>query len=855
MSNKKNISGDPKSVADQTIDALAEALVNSESSVNRINIEIEEEIATSSGKPITYEVGQSSQDVVIDSSDVKASEVNGDSVSNGGSSVASSDVGDSGVSSDTISDDKSLQEATAKGYNPNSDVGTNEAPQSNTSTVPNQTHDNSEEVAQDGLQQTPQNNGVNNDGDVNTDVNTAPNSNGNNQNNGERADDQNAATQGEGLHRGDEGLPEKTDPNVDPNKEVKPDENESKNGNANTTDPNLGKNEQKEQQTAPKENASKPEGSDVNPNTQGRAPSQSGQVPNKNNSAGTDVANRNLEHNKRMQAGKNAENGGGKPSSTSSSASKDKKGNTPKANNNKKTKGKASGKASNKISKILNAKDALKNPFKTAWDFIKNKLLMWLLAHPVVLVVILVILLLFFILLFMIGMDNFGSGSGNGQVGTRCNYELNGVLSTGTLNANGLQVELVNCQATEGNYTVLETVDFEKYVLGVALAEIGPGASDEALKAQIVASRNFALTRNSGMCPGNPDNCFYGYNASTGKIRMRACENDQVYWDYEKTSYREDRGAVSIYSPEINSGTVWKNPLSEERKAQVLALADEVKGVVLLDDNGNVVKTPYNSTVSTNFSNLAAEGKTYKEILEAQYGVSSYNNAECSFDGEIFYGDYVLSSDGNTILHQRLDTFLANNGSSLESFSGLIAKNVDKAGYGTRAGVVTAAVTLIGELGNKYGVKLPYYWSGGHYDGVVVGALGYWGSTECHIYANDQHYNYCGFDCSGFVPWAIKNGGYNMAQMLASDFQNIPGAEKVTLRSEIAVLQPGDLLESSGHIVLVVGVDEEKKQYICAEASGNQYGVWFTRRSFKDDGYWGVRMDGYYNNPSNIRRS
>ena len=92
-----------------------------------------------------------------------------------------------------------------------------------------------------------------------------------------------------------------------------------------------------------------------------------------------------------------------------------------------------------------------------------------------------------------------------------------------------------------------------------------------------------------------------------------------------------------------------------------------------------------------------------------------------------------------------------------------------------------------------------------------------------------------------------------MNQMLAGDFKDVKGAEKVTLKSNQAVLQPGDLLESEGHIVLVVGIDEDANQYICAEASGNQAGVLFTRRSFKDSGYWGVNMDGYYANSANIR--
>ena len=97
--------------------------------------------------------------------------------------------------------------------------------------------------------------------------------------------------------------------------------------------------------------------------------------------------------------------------------------------------------------------------------------------------------------------------------------------------------------------------------------------------------------------------------------------------------------------------------------------------------------------------------------------------------GTIDYGDYSLSSDGHEILHESLDTFLASNGTNLEEFNNLIATNVEEAGSGTRAGVVAAAVTLIAELGNNYGVKIPYFWGGGH-STISIGAEGSWGSVD-----------------------------------------------------------------------------------------------------------------------------
>lgn len=553
------------------------------------------------------------------------------------------------------------------------------------------------------------------------------------------------------------------------------------------------------------------------------------------------VGNRNYQHQQRMQRGKKSEK-------VEEAVTKGKKVEKKAGGIAKKKRELEAARKQRKAARKVRQKQRLK---KIQEQLIK--LMGFLAKHPYLIIVIILIILFIIIIIAIISDEDVtGGGSGNGA--RNCTYELSGIVSSGETTLSGAKVELINCDGSASDYTVLANIDFEKYVLGVALAEIGPDAPDEAIKAQIIAARNFALTRNSGMCPGNQDDCFYGYNPNTGKIRMRACEADQVYWDYNKPIYREDRGAISLYSPEIENGTVWKQSLDDTRKEEIEKIAESVKGKVLLDAEGNVLKVGYDSTVSDKFSNGAANGNSYQKILSDIYGTENIESSRCAAVGNIDYGDYTLSSDSHEILHKPLEDFLNDNGSSIEDFNNLIASNVEDAGFGTRAGVVAAAVTLIGELGDNYGVKVPYYWGGGHYDGVVVGALGYWGNDPmCTTYANSQVYDYCGLDCSGFVPWAIKNGGFNIGQRLASDFYKLEGAEKVTLRSNEAVLEPGDLLESEEHVVLVVAIDEEAGQYVCAEASGNAQGVLFTRRSYKQSGYWGVKMDGYYNDSVHIR--
>lgn len=494
---------------------------------------------------------------------------------------------------------------------------------------------------------------------------------------------------------------------------------------------------------------------------------------------------------------------------------------------------------------------------------LKNKIKLWVVAHLPAIGIALGMLLIFFLLLVFIIMivvvlpEEFGLGSNtdsqtttNAQ--TSCTYGAS--ANIGTSEVKNAKVEIVNCRATKSNYKVIETVSFEKYVLGVALAEMDSTAPDQSLQAQIIAARTYALTRNKGMCPGDPDNCFYGYNSKTNTFKMRGCENDQVYWDYTKDIYRQPTSTkgLALYSPEVKSGSLWKQALRPEQMARVEALAAQVRGKVLVDESGNPMQISYNSDDQDVMIEEANNGLTYDQILANKYAKNSTSAGVCQ-TGTIDYNNYQLNTENSGILHEPLDSFLSSKGTSIDAFNQLIDANVKKAGYGTRAAVVAAAVTLIGELNDKYQVKIPYFWGGGH-EGISTYAKSSWGSTACHTYANNQNYNYCGLDCSGFVGWAIYNGGFKQVTTVAASYSSLSGAKNVNLTSS-NVLNPGDLLASSSHVILIIGVDQQSGEYTCAEAKGNQYGVVFSRHSLDGDNgkYYGVDMTGFYQNQSNVR--
>lgn len=223
-----------------------------------------------------------------------------------------------------------------------------------------------------------------------------------------------------------------------------------------------------------------------------------------------------------------------------------------------------------------------------------------------------------------------------------CSYTVNGV----TASDSDIKVELLSCDSTKEHQTVYETIDFNKYIMGVVYAEIDFDEKySEAMKAQAVAARSYALTIN--VCTSS--NCWLGYNLNTKTIRIRTCEADQVYCDYEKGCTKRyvhvngfnSRDLLETKSGTNNSGNeVYKYPLSQDKIEKYSSILSDVNGKVVTTTNGSVKNTEYKAGTQTTWKTLNSQGKDYNEMLVKTYGNISVKS-ECSVSGGAVDGEWA----------------------------------------------------------------------------------------------------------------------------------------------------------------------------------------------------------------------
>lgn len=132
-----------------------------------------------------------------------------------------------------------------------------------------------------------------------------------------------------------------------------------------------------------------------------------------------------------------------------------------------------------------------------------------------------------------------------------------------------------------------------------------------------------------------------------------------------------------------------------------------------------------------------------------------------------------------------------------------------------------------------------------------------WG---CQLYSRPSHgYRANGLDCSGFVSWAMLNGGWDVGDIgagLASHLDLTDYGERIRFNADVVAsgkVKVGDLLSSGGlsggHIAMIVGEDDDN--YYVAESLWTPPNVAviikaYSKKNIFERYFYVMLMDSYY---------
>lgn len=218
------------------------------------------------------------------------------------------------------------------------------------------------------------------------------------------------------------------------------------------------------------------------------------------------------------------------------------------------------------------------------------------------------------------GFESLGS---NGSCSSSCVYNVNGQV------VNDIKVRLINGVNSDNPGSPIEgeeLVPFEKYILGVVYGEIGSGAPDEAMKAQAIAARSYALRR-----PGNMGGHLgRSLKEEDGQwiLTIVNSTEDQVYCDPDRGCSKIG-GANSVLYSDPDKYNFYMGPLPAD--ARIRSVVSEVAGKVALDAEGNIISTGYVSSDQREWIAQAESGMDYTAILREKYSdYSVIGDGNCS---------------------------------------------------------------------------------------------------------------------------------------------------------------------------------------------------------------------------------
>lgn len=399
------------------------------------------------------------------------------------------------------------------------------------------------------------------------------------------------------------------------------------------------------------------------------------------------------------------------------------------------------------------------------------------------------------------------------------------------------------------------TYPFEDYIAGVVNAEIGGFYNLEVYKEFAIAARSYFLTHDDD-CTIESSDRKQVFRDITGDTSERG---NLIHQAVEETSGQVillDREIMSTEYDAFCSIAVDNNyyTLNQQNQKIPRSWADSQSGIASEWKQGTCAGNHGRGLSQWGSYYLATEQNyTFEDLLKYYLG-DEIAISTAGFMTSI-PGLVVKDTTDAQELHHSLSSFLPARSSSVDDLNSFVRTSVKNNGAGTRAGVVTAAVSLVNYLYDGYYVRLPYYW-GGNYQHIGVNPeFGGMTSAIGDIYG--RSFSYSGFDCSGFVSWAIRNGGYNISRHTTATFNSSFSGDSCNINDASCIGQPGDLINSAScHVQMIVAVDEANGIYYVAESTGS-LGL-ITRAWGMHEGNCGgsatkiLHMDNYYNNQANV---
>ena len=228
------------------------------------------------------------------------------------------------------------------------------------------------------------------------------------------------------------------------------------------------------------------------------------------------------------------------------------------------------------------------------------------------------------------------------------------------------------------------------------------------------------------------------------------------------------------------------------------------------------------SAVSSDFKTtdgIKYDTDTYRAIHEL---VLDYIKA--NFSGG-FLDEYPHGTEGTELLYDNIIKVIGQ--SEYDNLNNSVKSGVQNSGICSKESAAIAGVNLAYGL-YQLGYRVPYYWDGGHRPITVNGEQAYvdytgvdskLGEVAAPSCSSDTCYNHYGYDCSGFVNWAVST---SMARDVSV---SLDGWVNRSTGISMDEAEPGDIITMSGHIILVI---ENKGDYLqTLESTGGNNGLIF----------------------------